>query len=228
MHARSPLPPLTSPRAWRAAACALAVLSSTVPAAETCVTAGHWQVPGEGPRVAAEVLRDAAAQQVVLLGEAHDSAEHHRWQLHVLSQLLVQRPQLVIALEMLPRRVQPVLDRWVAGELSEDAFLRESEWRETWGVDAALYLPILHFARMHRVPLVAANVDRALTRAVSEQGFDAVPEAAREGIAKPAAAAPGYVNLLWQTAAEHMPDGKLPTAGRADPAFERLVEAQLV
>lgn len=228
MHARPPLPPLTSPRAWRAAACALAVLSSTVPAAEPCVTAGHWQVPGEGPRVAAEVLRDAAAQQVVLLGEAHDSAEHHRWQLHVLSQLLVQRPQLVIALEMLPRRVQPVLDRWVAGELSEDAFLREPEWRETWGVDAALYLPILHFARMHRVPLVAANVDRALTRAVSEQGFDAVPEAAREGIAKPAAAAPGYVNLLWQTAAEHMPDGKLPAAGRADPAFERLVEAQLV
>jgi len=210
------------------AAHAAAVEPAAKPATEACVAAGTWQRPGQGAVSAVEVLRQAAAQQVVLLGEAHDSAEHHRWQLHVLAQLLAQRPRLVIALEMLPRRVQPVLDRWVAGALSEEAFLRESNWREVWGADAALYLPIFHFARMHRVPLVAANVGRALTRAVSEQGFEAVPESQREGLTPPAAAAPGYVDLIWQTAAEHMPDGKRPAQGRQDPAFQRLVEAQLV
>lgn len=227
MHARDHHPPLTR-RTWRAAAGGLALLSMTVLAADPCVPVGQWQVPGEGPRVAAAVLHHAAAQQVVLLGEAHDSAEHHRWQLHVLAQLLAQRPRLVIALEMLPRSAQPALDRWVAGELGEDAFLRETNWRETWGVDAALYLPILHFARMHRVPLVAANVDRTLTRTVSAKGFDAVPEAQREGLDQPAAPAPGYVDLLWQTAAAHTPDGKPPAGGRADPAFQRMIEAQLV
>ena len=62
----------------------------------------------------------------MLLGESHDSHEHHRWQLQVLTALHARHPDLVIALEMFPRRVQPALDRWVAGEIDEAEFLRAS------------------------------------------------------------------------------------------------------
>ena len=48
-------------------------------------------------------------------------------------------------MEMFPRRLQPVLDRWVAGGLSEAEFLKQAEWDRVWHYDPQLYLPILHF-----------------------------------------------------------------------------------
>jgi uncharacterized iron-regulated protein len=32
-------------------------------------------------------------------------------------------------MEMFPRRVQPALDRWIAGETTERQFLGETDWR---------------------------------------------------------------------------------------------------
>jgi hypothetical protein len=154
-----------------------------------CVPRGAWGAPGPDglrPLAVAELFGSLARRSVVLLGERHDSAEHHRWQLHVIAALHASRPDMVIGLEMFPRRVQPALDRWVAGELSEAEFLQASDWREVWNTDPQLYLPIFHFARMHGIPMVALNVDRKLTRAVRQKGFDAVPAQEREGISRPA------------------------------------------
>jgi hypothetical protein len=52
-------------------------------------------------------------RDVLLLGEQHDDADHHQWQLQVLAGLHALRPEMIIGFEMFPRRVQPVLDRWV-------------------------------------------------------------------------------------------------------------------
>jgi uncharacterized iron-regulated protein len=198
----------------------LALLIRPVPAAAgDCVPAGRWVEPGtRAPLAAGAVLKRAARAPAVLLGERHDEAEHHRWQLHVLAALHGLAPDLAIGLEMMPRRVQPALDRWVAGESTVAEFLEESDWEAVWGVDPGLYLPILHFARMHGVPLVALNVERALTRRVAAEGWAAVPQAEREGLGDPAPAPQAYLDSLAEVAAEHGPD--------MDPA--RFVEAQLV
>jgi uncharacterized iron-regulated protein len=133
---------------------------------------------------------------VVLLGETHGRAENHRWQLHTVAALHGRRPDLAIGLEMLPRRAQPVLDRWVEGALSVADFLEQTDWGRVWGVDPGLYLPILHFARQNRVPLVALNVDRALIRRVGREGWAAVPEAARQGVGEAAPPAEAYIDML--------------------------------
>ena len=59
-------------------------------------------------------------------------------------------------------RQQPVLDRWVAGELDEKAFLKESHWFENWGMDFTHYRDLLHFARKRRIPLIALNAEKDL------------------------------------------------------------------
>ena len=78
---------------------------------EGCVPEGAWFVPGDGRVAAQDILKRAADARIVLLGESHDSADDHRWELQTLAALQLLHPKLVIGFEMFPRRVQPVLDR---------------------------------------------------------------------------------------------------------------------
>lgn len=195
--------------------------------------AGAWVEPSAaGPRpVAAGDLFDRLARRpVLLLGERHDSAAHHRWQLATLQALQTRRPGLSLGLEMVPRRRQPVLDRWVAGELEERAFLEALDWPAIWGYDADLYLPILRFARDRRVPLLALNVERLLVRRVRAEGFAAVPASEREGVGQPAPASAAYraqLHWLWR---QHpfVPSSGQRRPGLEDPSFGRFVEGQQV
>ncbi len=214
--------------------------AQTLPArdADACVRPGQWLSATAGragepgaaftQRPAAEIIAAAARRPVVLLGEYHDNADHHRWQLQVLAALHAQRSDMVIGFEMFPRRVQAVLDRWVAGELSEAEFLRLSEWNRVWGFDPQLYLPLFHFARLNRIPMIAINVERTLVRQVGAGGWDSVPEGQREGVTRPAPPAPGYAARLRETFEMHMPRGAgTAPAPDAETRFNRFLEAQL-
>jgi uncharacterized iron-regulated protein len=162
---------------------------------------------------------------VVLLGETHDEVEHHRWQLSVVAALLGGGRDLVLGFEAFPRRVQPVLDRWVAGGLNEAVFLEEVGWREVWGFDPGLYLPLFHLARLHRVPMVALNVERGFVARVGREGWEAIPAAERHGLGNPAPATDAYLDELAASYARHGPSEG--STGRDNPGFRRFVDAQL-
>jgi len=215
-----------------AALCTLSLFAPLAARAEAdCVPVGTWVAPGAPPQRLAsrELFARAAARSVVLLGETHDNAEHHRWELQTIAALHALHPDMVLALEMFPRRVQRPLDRWVAGELTQDEFLTAAEWRAVWQFDPQLYLPMFHFARMNRVPMVAVNVESALTRAVAKDGFDAVPEEKREGVTRPAPATDAYIETLLDAYSRHAHAGQGDAkVDRNDPAFKRFVESQLV
>lgn len=192
-----------------------------------CVPVGSWITPGGGKISGTEGIARAAKRSVVLLGEMHDNADHHRWQLQTLAALHAIRPDMVIGFEMFPRRVQKALDQWVAGELSEAEFLAASDWNAVWNTDANLYMPLFHFARMNRVPMVALNIDTRLRRAVSAKGLEGVPENEREGVMPPAAPSTAYLDYLMPIYGEHERSGKKKgEASRDDPDFRRFVEAQ--
>jgi len=144
-----------------------------------CKPGGNWLMLNSAPPAKTniqEIVAHSVKQDIVLLGEQHDSEDHHRWQLQMLAALHAQRPDMVIGFEMFPRRVQPVLDRWVAGELTEAEFIAQSDWGKVWSMPAELYLPLFHFARLNRIPMLALNIDAALTRAVAANGWSSVPE----------------------------------------------------
>jgi uncharacterized iron-regulated protein len=104
------------------------------------------------------MLADLLTVQVVYVGEKHTSAAHHEVQLRVIRALQVQSPRLAVALEMFDRSYQSVLDRWSAGQLDEDGFLRSSHWYANWRFDYALYRDILEYIRIHHLRLVALNL----------------------------------------------------------------------
>ena len=220
-------------------ACGLTAGTAASPQPKECIAPGQWVVPAGGgfaPRPTGQVLAALVRQQVVLLGETHEDPEHHRWQLHTIAAVHALRPELVLGFEMFPRRVQPILDEWVAGRLTDTEFLARVEWPRVWGYDAQLYLPLFQFARMHRVPMLALNVERRLVGRVGDVGWAAVPAAEREGVTDPAPADREYAVRLHQSYLDHQPPGgRLPTERKqpsevdlADVKFRHFVEAMQV
>lgn len=214
----------------------IGVLLTPAAFAGACIDLGEWRQPGRSGALATRDIVDALAQRrVVLLGEAHDQADHHRWQLHMTAALHARAPNLVLAFEMFPRSVQAALDDWVAGKLSEKQFLEASRWDEVWGLDPKLYLPLFDFARLHRIPMIAANVDRDLVRRTGSEGWAAIPASAREGVGNPAPPQPAYLNMLFESFAMHGQSAGGPKSGPADgepsaddlrsPEFQRFVES---
>lgn len=184
---------------------------------------GTWICPSSNEK-RGDAIAALAKRGVVLLGESHDQAEHHRWQLHTIAALFSHRSDMVLGFEMFPRRVQPVLDRWSKGELNESDFLREVGWPQIWGFAEALYLPLFHFARMHCLPMLALNIDRATIRRVAAQGLASVPSTEREGVGDPAPASSSYRARLFEWFNKHPAAGQ--DAHAASERFDRFVCAQ--
>ena len=199
---------------------------SRAPSGDQCVPVGRWVDPRDHRLLTHETIVERAAQaDVVLLGEEHDATEHHRWQLSVLAALLARRPTIVVGLEALPRSAQAALDEWNAGGLDTPTLLERTRWYAYWGPGADQYLPIAHWARLYRQPLLALNVSRALVAQVGRDGWHAVPIPAREGLTDPEPADDAYRQALAQVYAEHACRDAETVAGM--PEFARFVEAQL-
>jgi uncharacterized iron-regulated protein len=225
--------------------------SSVSPAEKpaACDTYGGWIDVKTGRSIdRGELLRDVIAKTaVVLLGESHTDADHHYWQLHTVATLHGRGENIVIGFEAFPRRLQSVLDDWVEGKLTDEAFLKASEWRQVWGYDAALYMPLFQFARLNRIPMIALNVERSLVARVGKEGWEAVPQSEREGLSDPAPASSDYrrelarVYVMKKTmppdVAQRLAGAREPQIPEPDeaalaeamkePQFNRFVEAQL-
>jgi uncharacterized iron-regulated protein len=181
-----------------------------------------WLCPQSGKLLAqADLMRAMARKRVVLLGETHDVAEIHRWQLHVTTYLHLLRPQMAVGFEMFPRRVQPVLDEWVAGEMDTATFIERSEWAQVWGFDPELYLPLFHFCRQQRVKMLALNCHRPLVTQVGKLGWDAIPIEERDGVSPAAPATDAYRRYLAAITGAFATSPERPAM-----ASDRFVQAQ--
>lgn len=206
---------------------------SVAQAQESCIPPGRYYNPAAQHTASIEeTLRRVAKYRVVLLGEHHANAEHHRWQLHTVAALAALRPKLALGLEMVPRRLQPVLDRWTQGQLSEEELVKQLDWDAIWSFDIEYYMPLLHLARMQRIPLYALNVERQLFNRVTREGWDAIPLNQREGVTTPAPASKDYLRFLAASFLRHNPLAPSDDTGATPPQngekFLRFVQGQLL
>ena len=128
-----------------------------------------------------QMLTAATDARLVYVGETHDNPASHRLQLTVLRAMAARYPHRVaVGMEMFTPSQQDVLDRWVAGELSEKEFLKQSRWYAVWNMDFAYYRDLLVFARDHHIPVVGLNADKDLVRAVGQKAFEQLDAAERQ------------------------------------------------
>ena len=128
-----------------------------------------------------ELFASLVHYPLVYVGEQHDNPASHRLQLEILKAMQVRYPgQVALGMEMFNSEQQAALNRWVAGELSEKEFLRESRWFENWGTDFELYRELLEFSRDQKIPVIGLNVPKALGRKVSMTPLDKLDHETRE------------------------------------------------
>ena len=137
--------------------------------AVTDTASGEVLVPGA---LAARL----AGVRLLFVGESHTDADFHQVQLRVIEELVKAGREVSIGLEMYPYTQQRWLDAWVAGELTEEGFLRLSRWYESWGYHWNYYRDIFFFARDHRLPMHALNAPREVVAAVRKKGFKDLTE----------------------------------------------------
>lgn len=119
----------------------------------------------------AELAARLAGVRLLFVGESHTNHEFHQAQLRIVQELARSGRQVLIGLEMYPYPEQAHLDRWVAGGLTEEAFLEESRWYKNWGYHWNYYRDIFLFARDHKLRMFAVNTPREVVSAVRKKGL---------------------------------------------------------
>jgi len=117
-----------------------------------------------------EIINSLLQYRVIYVGEQHNNYGDHMLQLEVIRGLYQQDPKLAIGMEMFPRSSQPVLDRYLAGEMDEKTFLKESHYFETWRFDYRLYRDIINFAAYKHLPVIGLNLEKDIVSQVFKNG----------------------------------------------------------
>ena len=206
-------------------ACIVGVIIGQSSYASQCVPDGQWLIPKTGHVLKQyEFIDHLPSEGVLLLGEHHSNSAHHRWQLEIIKSLNKNQPNMTIGLEMFPRRLQPVLDQWVNGELDKYEFRELSEWDSVWSFNFDDYYPIFRYAQTNQIPLVALNVSQKLLDKVGESGWHRIPQHEREGISDPARPSRAYAEKLAVSFKRHRPQTR--TIDKI--GFKRFVQKQLL
>lgn len=110
-----------------------------------------------------ELLADLATAQHLIIGEKHDNAEHHQIELWLIQNLLIQRPQGSVLLEMLTSEQQPRVNQ-VKCWLKDNPVVRDSRvqellnWQKGWSWE--MYGDIVMQLLRGPYPLLNANIGR--------------------------------------------------------------------
>lgn len=126
-----------------------------------------------------DLVRAGARADIVFFGESHDDPETHFAEFALLEGIGRMRPHVIVSLEMFERDVQPMLDDYLAGRMSEADFLAKAR---PWDRYATDYRPLVVLARARGWQVVAANVPRPIASAVGRKGLaalDSLPPASR-------------------------------------------------
>jgi uncharacterized iron-regulated protein len=114
------------------------------------------------------MLADVMSADVLFLGEQHDDPGTHRLEAATLEGLARRRSNVVLAMEMFERDVQPSLDDYLAGRVAETDFLAVSR---PWPRYASDYRPLVEFARLWKWPVIASDIPRREASLVSRVGL---------------------------------------------------------
>ena len=131
-----------------------------------------------------ELIAGITSRDLVFVGEAHDNPDHHLIQIQILQAVSGRSPSLTVGMEFFQKPQQPIVDRYVQGEITEKEFLEAVDWKKTWGFDYHLYRPLMQLAREKRYRVLAINAPNSLVRKVARTGLESLEPSERDQLPK--------------------------------------------
>ena len=116
--------------------------------------------------------------RAVFLGEHHNSAADHQLQADIMVAARQAEPRrpMAVGLEAVQRRFQPVLDAYVAGDLTLAEVEKQTDWEKRWFWPFARYVPVFEAAKKNNFKLLALNADSEDLALVEVGGLKNLPK----------------------------------------------------
>jgi uncharacterized iron-regulated protein len=112
-------------------------------------------------------LRDV---DVVFFGEEHNDSVGHWLEADLFQQLFLSYPKTALSMEMFHTDVQIILDEYLANNISEKNFIKESR---AWN-NYKDYRPLIEFAKEKGLQVTAANAATRYSNLVTRSGLNAL------------------------------------------------------
>jgi len=116
-----------------------------------------------------QMIHELRKTDIVFVGEVHNQEAHHRLQLNVIKALKDSKIPVAVGFEMFIAENQKILDQWVKGTISSDAFI--NAYYKNWNYPWPLYRDIFLYLREKGIPAIGLNLPPEITQKVSASGF---------------------------------------------------------
>lgn len=167
--------------------------------------------------------------RLIFVGEFHKRLGHHRMQLNVIKALDTAGVRLAIGLEMFTSENQGVLDRWVAGEMSEMAFRKA--YYKNWSISWYKYRGIFIYARKHKIPLVGLNIPKKITHKLFTAGLKGLTPEERDTLGDTTCDVDmEYEKMIREAMGQHahMKEAEYQSFCRVQMAWDTFMAARIV
>ncbi len=116
------------------------------------------------------LVKDAAAADIVFFGELHDNSLCHWLELEITQDLYEQKKSdLILGSEMFETDNQLLLDEYVSGQITVKNFESEARLWKNYKTD---YKPIVDFAKENQLQYIATNIPRRYASIVNKKGYE--------------------------------------------------------
>ncbi len=166
------------------------------------------------------IIPKLATHKAVLIGESHTEYGDHLNQLAIIKGLYPLWKKMAIGLEFIQQPYQKALDDYIAGDISEQQMLRKTQWYERWRYDFRLYRPIFDYAKQKKIPLIALNTPREITKRITKVGIKGLDKAERAQL-------PKVIDLSNAAYRKRLKKIYSHHATTSSKKFERFLEAQI-
>ncbi|MDO4727575.1 MAG: ChaN family lipoprotein [Bacteroidota bacterium] len=131
----------------------------------------------------AKMTKELQKYEVILFGELHNEPIAHWLQIKIVKDFHKAKHHFAIGLEMMERDVQPYLDDYLKGDITQKQF---DSLGRLWHNYTTDYKPIVDYAKENKISVIASNIPRRYARKVYKYGLealDSLPDADKKWIA---------------------------------------------
>jgi len=152
-----------------------------------------------------ELVQKLMEADIVFCGDYHTLALAQLTSERLLHQAVHRGRDVIIAMEMVYEKHQEVVDRYLAGKMDDDEFLKKIDYEQNWNFVWENYKVIFDFAREHNISVLGINTPGRSGR----HHLRKRDEFSAEIIARASVENPSYLIFVmdgdWHIASTHLP-----------------------